>query len=61
MYEDTEIDTSYKYLKNVISQLEEPVCILGGWVFSLVLMIIIKNSSKECILDRGMLILVLIL
>ena len=31
MYKDTEIDTSYKYLKSVISQLEEPVCILGGW------------------------------
>jgi len=31
MYKDIEIETSYKYLKIVISNLKEPVCILGGW------------------------------
>src|SRR3989338_7114339 len=31
MYKDIEIDTSYKYLEIVISQLKEPICILGGW------------------------------
>ncbi len=31
MYKDIETDTSYKYLKAVISRLKEPVCILGGW------------------------------
>lgn len=31
MYKDIETETSYKYLKLVISKLEEPVCILGGW------------------------------
>ena len=31
MYKDVETDTSYKYLKTVISELKEPVCILGGW------------------------------
>lgn len=37
MYKDIEIETSHKYLSKVISQLEEPICILGGWaVFFLV-------------------------
>lgn len=31
MYKDVETDTSYKCLKIVISELKEPVCILGGW------------------------------
>ena len=31
MYKDIETDTSYNYLKTVISGLKEPVCILGGW------------------------------
>ncbi len=31
MYEDFEIKTSYKYLKEVINSLKEPICILGGW------------------------------
>ena len=31
MYQDFETRISYKYLKEVISSLEEPICILGGW------------------------------
>lgn len=31
MYKDVETETSYKYLKTVISNLKEPICILGGW------------------------------
>ncbi len=31
MYPEFETRTSYKYLKQVISALEEPICILGGW------------------------------
>ena len=31
MYKDLEVETSYKYLKTVISNLSEPICILGGW------------------------------
>ncbi len=31
MYDDTEIEISYKYLSKVISKLNEPICILGGW------------------------------
>jgi hypothetical protein len=31
MYKDFEAETSYRYLKEVIGSLQEPVCILGGW------------------------------
>ncbi|MBI2669416.1 hypothetical protein HYX14_06255 [Candidatus Woesearchaeota archaeon] len=31
MYLEFETRTSYKYLQQVISALEEPICILGGW------------------------------
>lgn len=31
MYEDIETETSYRYLRRIISKLEEPICILGGW------------------------------
>ncbi|MEK6886947.1 MAG: hypothetical protein AABW88_03875 [Nanoarchaeota archaeon] len=31
MYEEFETKTSYKYLKEVIKNLAEPICILGGW------------------------------
>ncbi|MFH1134340.1 MAG: hypothetical protein V1735_07690 [Nanoarchaeota archaeon] len=31
MYQEFETKTSYKYLKEVISNLKEPICILGGW------------------------------
>ena len=31
MYQEFEIRTSYKYLKEVINSLEEPICILGVW------------------------------
>ena len=31
MYKDIETETSYNYLKIVISSLKEPICILGGW------------------------------
>ncbi len=31
MYKEFETRTSYKYLKEVINTLKEPICILGGW------------------------------
>lgn len=31
MYKEFETRTPYKYLKEVIKNLEEPICILGGW------------------------------
>ncbi len=31
MYKEFEIKTSYTYLKEVIGNLQEPICILGGW------------------------------
>jgi hypothetical protein len=31
MYKEFETKTSYKYLKQVIDNLDEPICILGGW------------------------------
>jgi hypothetical protein len=31
MYREFETRTSYKYLKEVINNLKEPICILGGW------------------------------
>ncbi len=35
MYLEFETRTSYKYLKQVILALEEPICILGGWAIFL--------------------------
>ncbi|PWB49309.1 MAG: hypothetical protein C3F06_14250 [Candidatus Methanoperedenaceae archaeon] len=31
MYEPHEIEISHGYLKTVISRLEEPICLIGGW------------------------------
>jgi len=31
MYKEFETRTSYRYLKDVINSLKEPICILGGW------------------------------
>src|SRR3989338_2850346 len=31
MYKEFETKTSYKYLKEIIGNLKEPICILGGW------------------------------
>lgn len=31
MYKEFETRTSYRYLKEVIGSLKEPICILGGW------------------------------
>jgi hypothetical protein len=31
MYKEFETKTSFKYLKEVINSLKEPICILGGW------------------------------
>ena len=31
MYEPHEIEISYRYLKTVVSRLEEPICLIGGW------------------------------
>ena len=43
MYLEFETRTSYKYLKQVISALEEPICILGGWA---VFLQVNKNFQK---------------
>ena len=43
MYVEFETKTSYKYLKEVIFALEEPVCILGGWA---VFLHVNKNFQK---------------
>src|SRR3989338_7234765 len=43
MYKDAETETSYKYLKIVISELKEPICILGGWA---VFFTVNKNYQK---------------
>lgn len=44
MYKDIETDTSYKYLKTVISKLNEPICILGGWA---VFFTVNENYQKQ--------------
>ena len=31
MYRDEETKISYKYLQEVIEQLDEPICLMGGW------------------------------
>ena len=31
MYDNIELEISYQYLSKVISKLDEPICILGGW------------------------------
>ncbi|MFH0876478.1 MAG: hypothetical protein V1859_11160 [archaeon] len=43
MYKDIETEISYKYLSKVISKLNEPVCILGGWA---VFFAVNKNYKK---------------
>ena len=43
MYLEFETRTSFKYLKQVISALEEPICILGGWA---VFLHVNKNFQK---------------
>jgi len=32
LYQKYETDNSSKYLQQIIDLLEEPICILGGWV-----------------------------
>jgi len=46
MYKDTETETSYNYLKIVISELKEPICILGGWA---VFFTVNKNYQKQAL------------
>ncbi|MBI4439366.1 hypothetical protein HY638_00170 [Candidatus Woesearchaeota archaeon] len=43
MYPEFETRTSYKYLKQAILALEEPICILGGWA---VFLHVNKNFQK---------------
>ncbi|MBS3120536.1 hypothetical protein J4420_02380 [Candidatus Woesearchaeota archaeon] len=43
MYLEFETRTSYKYLKQVITALKEPICILGGWA---VFLHVNKNFQK---------------
>lgn len=44
MYKDKEIEISYNYLSEVIKELNEPICILGGWG---VFFTVNKNFEKE--------------
>tara|TARA_Y100000034_G_C6849965_1_gene385509 strand:+ start:515 stop:1300 length:786 start_codon:yes stop_codon:yes gene_type:complete len=43
MYAEFETKTSYRYLQKVISVLQEPICILGGWA---VFLHVNKNFQK---------------
>jgi hypothetical protein len=44
LYEDYEIDTSFRYLKEIVAILEKPVCIIGGWA---VYFTVNKHFKKE--------------
>ena len=44
MYKEFETKTSYNYLRNVIKNLNEPICILGGWA---VFFHVNKNFEKS--------------
>jgi len=44
MYKDIETETSYKYLKTVVSELKEPICVLGGWA---VFFTVNENYKKQ--------------
>jgi len=43
LYSGFETKTSYKYLKQIVSILNEPICILGGWAVYLT----VNNNFKE--------------
>jgi len=43
LYSEFETETSYKYLKQIVSILDEPICILGGWAVYLT----VNNNFKE--------------
>ncbi len=44
MYDKRETDISYKYLKSIISKLQEPIIIIGGWATYFT---VNKNYKKE--------------
>ena len=44
LYNKLETDTSFAYLKHIIAQLEEPICLLGGWAVYLTVNV---NFSKD--------------
>ncbi len=43
MYTDVETQTSYEYLQKVVSILEEPICIIGGWAVFLTVNPLYRN------------------
>jgi len=43
LYNEFETKTSYKYLKQIVSILDEPICILGGWAVYLT----VNDNFKE--------------
>ncbi len=43
LYSEFETKTSYKYLKQIVSILNEPICIIGGWAVYLT----VNNNFKE--------------
>ena len=47
MYEDVEIETSYRYLKIVFSRLKEPIFILGGWAVFFTVNADYKRKAKR--------------
>jgi len=44
LYNEFETKTSYKYLQQVVSLMDEPICLLGGWA---VYLIVNDNFQKE--------------
>lgn len=47
MYKEIETETSYQYLKTVIAQLKEPLCILGGWAVFFTVNAEFKKAMKR--------------
>lgn len=45
MYRDEETKISYEYLKKVISHLDEPVCLLGGWAVYFTVNALFENEK----------------
>jgi hypothetical protein len=47
MYRDEETTISYKYLKEVIQHLDEPVCLIGGWAVYFTVTDNYKEETKK--------------
>ena len=49
MYKEVETRVSYKYLKEVITALKEPICILEGWAVFSMQMRILRKPKEDLI------------